>query len=242
MATDENFIDCKCPYCGEAVSFGDDVAGHAAECPNCTESLIVPRETSEFAGKIPLPIVTPRLILRRLVAADWKDILEFMSDERLFEYDEIVPQGEEQVQAWLEKQQYAKITAPNDWFNLGIELQPGRKVIGVLYLNFNERARLQSLVSIDLNQGFQGQGFDTEAMNALLEFCFDGIGLHRVTAWVDSRDAAKCGLFEKVGMRREGEVLKDRFVNAEWGNTVLYAMLEEEYRKSRTGPPRESSR
>src|SRR6266853_359777 len=110
MASDENFIDCKCPYCGEAVSYPGDVAGRAADCPNCMESLVVPREASEFAGKIPLPIVTPRLILRRLVAADWKDILEFMSDEQIVEYDERAPQGDEQVHHWLEKQQYAKIT------------------------------------------------------------------------------------------------------------------------------------
>jgi len=76
-----------------------------------------------------------------------------------------------------------------------------------------------------------------EAVNALLNFCFEAITLHRVTASFDSRDISARRLFEKAGMRREGEFLKDRFLNGQWIDTVWSAMLSEEYAKSRSSPP-----
>src|SRR6266568_3697220 len=84
-------------------------------------------------------------------------------------------------------------------------------------------------VRIYVSRKCQRQGFATEASNAILSFCFDGVGLHRVSAWCDSRNIAACRLAEKVGMRREGEQIRDRYINGEWINTALYALLNEEY-------------
>ena len=86
MITEENFIDFKCPCCHEPVSFPKETAGFVQGCPSCNESLIVPDDGSEVGRPIPLPIATPRLVLRRLAAGDWKDLLELMSDEEFFHY------------------------------------------------------------------------------------------------------------------------------------------------------------
>src|ERR1039457_3211455 len=81
MITEESFIDFKCPYCGDSVSFPRESAGLAQACPNCTQSVIVPDDGSEVGHQIPLHITTPRLLLRRLAGGDWRDLLELISDE-----------------------------------------------------------------------------------------------------------------------------------------------------------------
>ena len=116
MDIDENFIDCKCPCCGEAVSFTEHSARRVEKCPNCSEDLVVPGDGSEVAGKIPLPITTPRLVLRRLAPADWKDLLDFLSDEELFQYVDNYPIGEKQVLEWLDADQHVRLTTPNTTF------------------------------------------------------------------------------------------------------------------------------
>ena len=65
-------------------------------------------------------------------------------------------------------------------------------------------------------------------MEALLGFCFEGLKLHRVAGWCDSRNVAACRLLEKAGFRREGEFLKNRWVHGEWTNSIWYALLEED--------------
>jgi RimJ/RimL family protein N-acetyltransferase len=228
MITEESFVDFKCPYCGEPVSFPQESAGFAQACPNCTESLIVPDDGSEVGKQIPLPIKTSRLVLRRLVTHDWKDLLELMSDEDFFLYQDGVPLDEDHVLRWLESDAHVKLTTPEQSFYLGLEVQDGGKLIGYLSLTFTDPRRLQVTFSIGLNRGFQRQGFALEAVEALLGFCFEGLKLHRVAGWCDSRNVAACRLLEKIGFRREGEFLKNRWVHGEWTNSIWYALLEED--------------
>jgi RimJ/RimL family protein N-acetyltransferase len=229
MNTDDNFIDCKCPGCGGAVSFPDDSAGHVEKCPNCAGDLVVPADGSEVAVRIPLPIATSRLVLRRLAAVDWKDLLEFLSDEELFQYVDNGPLGEKEVLEWLDADRHVKLTTPNTTVCLAIELKPKGKVIGNVYLHSYDAFKWQAGVTIYVGRQSQRQGFASETLNAVLNFCFADIGLHRVSAECDSRNVAACRLAEKRGMRHEGELIKARWMNGEWVNIVLYALLNEEY-------------
>jgi RimJ/RimL family protein N-acetyltransferase len=198
--------------------------------------LIVPGDGSEIGHLIPLPIKTPRLILRRLAGRDWKDLLELMADEEFFRYQEGAPLDEDGVLRWLESDAHVKFTTPDQPIYLGIELQDGDKLIGYLTLAFTDPQRLQVTFSIGLNRAFQRQGYATEAVEALLGFCFDGLRLHRVSGWCDSRNAAACRLLEKTGLRREGEFRKNRWLHGEWTTSVWYAGLEEEYLEADTKP------
>ena len=230
MITEESFIDFKCPACGDPVSFPQENAGFVQSCPSCFESLIVPDDGCEVGYPIPLPTTTPRLVLRRLVGADWKDLLELMSDEEFFRYQDGAPLDEDGILHWLESDAHVKLSTPDQPFHLGIQTQDDGKLIGYLSLIFTDPQRLQVTFSIGLNRSFQRKGFAQEAVKALLGFCFDGLQLHRVAGWCDSRNIAACQLLEKAGLRREGEFLKNRWVHGEWTNSVWYAALDEDQR------------
>ena len=237
MITEESFIDFKCPYCGDPVSFPQESAGFVQACPSCFESLIVPDDGSEVGRPIPLPITTPRLVLRRLAGGDWKDLLELMSDEEFFRYQDGTPLDEDGVLHWLESDAHVRLTTPEQPFNLGIQVQDGGKLIGYLSLVFTDPQRLQVTFNIGLNQKFHRKGFALEAVEALLGFCFKGLKLHRVAGWCDSRNTAACRLLEKAGLRREGEFVKNRWVHGEWTNSIWYAALGEEHLPADTKAP-----
>jgi RimJ/RimL family protein N-acetyltransferase len=239
MITEESFIDVKCPYCQEMVSFPGENAGSVQACPNCTESLIVPADGSEIGQPIPLPIKTARLILRRLAGRDWKDLLELMNDEEFFRYREGPPLDEDGVLRWLESDAHVKLTTPDQPLYLGIELQDGGKLIGYLSLNFTEAQGLQVNFNIGLGRSFHRQGYAAEAVEALLGFCFESLKLHRVACSCDSRNTAACRLLEKIGLRREGEFVKNRWLHGEWTSSVWYAALEEEYLEAESGSPQQ---
>ena len=228
MIAEESFLDFKCPYCRDAVSFPQENAGAVQSCPSCSESLIVPEDGSNVGKLIPLPINTERLVIRRFGPGDWKDLMELMSDEELFRYIEGRPLEEEEILRWLESDSHLKLTTPNQRFCLGIESKDGGKLVGYLGLALTDPLQQQALISVYLNGKYQKQGYALEAVRALLGFCFEGINLHRVSASCDSRHTAACRLFEKAGLRREGEFLKDNFLHGEWANTVWYGLLSEE--------------
>ncbi len=229
MITEENFVDFRCPYCEETVSFPQADAGFARACPNCTETVLVPADGSDVGGRLPLPITTERLTLRRFAPGDWKDLLEFMSDESLFRYMGGGPLEEDDVLRWLEAEVHVKLTTPEQMFYLGIELKEQSKLIGHVGLRFTDP--LQAGLLIILNGKFHGKGFATEALRGLFGFCFGAIRLHRLTATFDTRNTSADKLFTKVGMRREGEFLKSIPSPEGWQSSAAYALLDEEFTK-----------
>ena len=235
MSDEPQFLDFKCPYCRDTVSFTQELAGAAQECPNCFESLVVPHELQEFANPVPVPIRTPRLLLRRLVAGDYKDLEEILGDEETFRYVASLPQDDQSILKWLDADALVKITSPNTTFSLGLESATDQKVIGIIYLHISDE-RNQATIWTYVNRKFQRQGLGTEAMNAVLGFCFNGIGLHRVSAASNSQNAAACRMCEKAGMRREGEFIKDVWQNGGWANTVWFGILAEEHAAARRTP------
>jgi RimJ/RimL family protein N-acetyltransferase len=236
MITEESFLDFKCPHCGEPVSFPESAVGFVQECPGCAESLIVPGPGKEIGRNLPLPILTPRLKLRRFTAGDWKGLLELISLEGTW-VEGMPGEGEEEVLRWLESDSHIRLTTPNQMFPLALELQDGGGLIGYLGLWFTDALRLQARVILSLHPNHQHKGLAREALNGVLGFCFEGIQLHRVAASCDSKNTAACRLCEQVGMRREGEFVKDLcLAGGEWANSVWYAALAENYPGSSSAP------
>lgn len=230
MITEESFVDFECPYCHEPVSFPQTDAGLARACPNCNETVVVPSPGAEKDARLPIPITTPRLILRRLTGADWQDLLEFMGKDEAFRYTSGGPLEEEDVLRWLEADHLVRLTTPEQTFHLGVQMVQGGKLVGTLGLRFIDP--LQVTINVIINPAFQRQGLGTEALHALLNFCFRGIHLHRVMARCDSRNNPGIKLLEHVGMRREGEFIQDTPSHEGWLNTVCFAILREEMERS----------
>jgi RimJ/RimL family protein N-acetyltransferase/ribosomal protein S27E len=229
MLTEENFIDFKCPHCGDVVSFPQDCVGEVQACPICEEDLIAPAEGGEVGLKLPFPMAMSTVTLRRFHVEDWKDLMEVFGEEELLATSNGHPMGEEDLVRWLESERTVKLTTPNQTFYLGIQCMEPQRLVGMVTLRFTDARRLQASVYVRVNPAFQRKGLATEALSSVLHFCFDTIHLHRVTASCDNQNIAAWRLFDTVGMRREGECVKDRMVNNEWVNTVFYALLREEY-------------
>jgi ribosomal-protein-alanine N-acetyltransferase len=225
---EEQFVDFKCPYCGEQVSFPKTFVGLAKECFNCNQPVIVPENGGE-GRRIPLPIATERLILRKFAGADWKDLLQLFSDDDFYAAAPFKLDGEESIARWLETDSVVKLTTPCVPFILAVEAREGAKVIGCLSLGFSDVERLQAIIYIALHRDFQRRGFGVETARGALGFCFKEIGLHRVQGHCDSTNVAACKLFEKIGMRREAEFVQDHKVGDQWANTTACAILRQEF-------------
>jgi [ribosomal protein S5]-alanine N-acetyltransferase len=69
------------------------------------------------------------------------------------------------------------------------------------------------------------QGIATEAVSAMLRFCFQDLGLHRLHAFIHPDNTASRALIEKLGFRCEGLLRENLRVGDEWREDVLYALL-----------------
>lgn len=225
---EDSFLDFKCPYCDDTVSFPATHVGQANECPSCSETLVVPERGSPVGRRLPIPITTSRLTLRRLALSDLEDLAGFMGDEDLFRYFSR-PMDEREVEQWLEADSGFQFTTPGHNFYLAVVRNDTQKVIGWAMLQVEPRFHEQATLGLVIARDHQRNGFGTEAIRAVLDFCLRGIHLHRVVAFCDGRDEAGQSLLEKSGMRYEAQFLEERRDGDAWVDTLWFALLQREY-------------
>ncbi|MFL6153935.1 MAG: GNAT family N-acetyltransferase [Ornithinibacter sp.] len=98
-----------------------------------------------------------------------------------------------------------------------------------------EQARgVQAELGWVLDPGHHGQGYATEAVQALLGLCFGALGLRRVTAGCYAGNERSWRLMERVGMRRETHTVQEALHRSgEWVDGLGYALLAEEWTPER---------
>jgi ribosomal-protein-alanine N-acetyltransferase len=74
------------------------------------------------------------------------------------------------------------------------------------------------------------RGYMTEALQLLLPYAFDHIGLHRIEAACLPHNAASRGLLTKLGFVEEGYARQYLRINGNWQDHVLYGLLKGELR------------
>jgi RimJ/RimL family protein N-acetyltransferase len=85
-------------------------------------------------------------------------------------------------------------------------------------------------------QAAWGQGYATEAAQAVLVWAYATLDLNRVQAETDTRNAASARVLEKLGFVREGTLREDCIVNGEVSDSWVFGLIERDWR-----PPRESA-
>ena len=88
----------------------------------------------------------------------------------------------------------------------------------------------QAEISWVLDPARTGHGYATEALRELLRYCFQDLGVHRVTANCFLGNDTSWRLMKRVGMRRELHAVRGALHRSgRWLDTVAYAILQEEW-------------
>jgi len=98
-------------------------------------------------------------------------------------------------------------------FQWGISRRETGELIGTCTLFSIVPQHRRAELGFALRRAAWGQGLATEAVTALLHFCFETLGLHRLEADVDPDNARCLRLLERLGFRREGH-LRERWHDA----------------------------
>ena len=84
-------------------------------------------------------------------------------------------------------------------------------------------------IGYSLHPDHWGRGYASEALARVLKHAFDAMGLRRIEADIDPRNAASCRLVERLGFVREG-LLRERWqVAGEVCDTALYGLLAHDW-------------
>ncbi|TAJ48367.1 MAG: N-acetyltransferase [Herbiconiux sp.] len=182
------------------------------------------------------PVETSRLLLRPHRLDDFDDLTRYHSDPEVVRYIPWPVRTPEQTrEALAARTRQGVVFEPGQWLVLAIELKGQQRVIGEMLLKYESDTDATGELGYAIAADMGGQGYATEAAEAMLELAFGRFGLHRVIARLDARNGASAALLRRVGMRQEAHHREDEFFKGEWTDTLVFAMLADEWRAAHEG-------
>jgi RimJ/RimL family protein N-acetyltransferase len=143
----------------------------------------------------------------------------------------------DEVREFIAKGIHIDLDTPDTWFQLALAHRVSGTLVGDCGLHFLSSDPRQVEVVITLAPSHHRQGYGSEAVMAILAILFARLGKHRVFASVDPRNSAAIALFTRVGMRKEAHFIESLWLNGEWVDDGIFAMLEREWESRSSAQP-----
>jgi RimJ/RimL family protein N-acetyltransferase len=186
----------------------------------------------------PLVLRSPRLLLRPLCAEDAAPLAAYRSVPEVARFQTWESFDLADATQLVADQATVVPDAPGTWLQLALVLTNSSAVIGDCGIHFIADDGRQVELGITLSPIYQGQGLATEALGSVLEYVFDRLGKHRVTAVTDAENHACAALFRRLGFRQEAHYIENVCFKGAWGSEYLFAMLRREWEARSIGARR----
>ncbi len=177
------------------------------------------------------PLETARLRLRRIHTSDCVDWLAVFNSPGVVNWltDFEGSPRREVIQGFIDWA--GAIFAAQTGIRWALTRKPDDRLIGTCGFHLYEPKHRYAEIGYELHADYWRRGLMSEALAAVMRFCFDRLRLHRLEADTTEGNAASAALLQKLGFSLDG-VLRERvFWRGGHHNLWLFSLLEPEYRR-----------
>jgi RimJ/RimL family protein N-acetyltransferase len=147
------------------------------------------------------PIETDRLRLRRSKPEDADTISAYRSDPAVHRYQGWERTDPEGVRAEIEEMAHRSPGTSGGWTQLSVEDRETGQLVGDVGLSPADDEPGVIKIGYTMSPVFQGRGYATEAVGALVAYAFDTLGADVVRAYASALNLPSIRVAEKVGMQ-----------------------------------------
>ncbi len=165
-----------------------------------------------------------QVTIRKFEEKDIPNKVKWINDpanNRFLHYD--LPLEEEKTRKW-----YRSIITRQDRYDAVIEADGVPcGLIGLLNIDSkNQKAEFYIAMG---EAAYKRKGVAEKASRLLLDHAFGCLALNRVYLYTETKNTPARNLFEKIGFKKEGELIDDLYVRGNRVNRVLYAVKRDTY-------------
>lgn len=168
---------------------------------------------------------TPRLFLREFIISDWQEVHKYASNPEVVKYLPFGPNTVKDTKKFLYRNLGCQQTEPREHFHLAVILKTDGTLIGSGRISITDVGNYEGSIGYCLNQDFWGYGYATEVADALVNFGFHTLNLHRIYSTCDPENLNSAKILEKIGMKQEGFLREHYLIRGEWRHSLLYAII-----------------
>ncbi|MFF2480060.1 GNAT family N-acetyltransferase [Paenibacillus sp. NPDC058071] len=175
-------------------------------------------------------IETDRLFVRTLEMKDRDRFFNYRSMPEVYKYQSWKPEDVSDAEKFISANMAVVPNTRDSWLQLAVCLKDG-ELVGDIGIHFMDDD-FQMEIGYSFSPENQGVGYASEAVRAVIDYLFGGLGKHRITGSVDPDNHKSIKLLEKVGFRKEAHFIKSYRMNDQWYDDCVYAILAEEWKTS----------
>lgn len=180
-----------------------------------------------FPAEFPV-FETPRLRLRAQSLADAPGLFSVFGDGATMRYWSRLPmQTVEEAAARIER--VSKGFAAGDSISWVVIQREDDRLVGTLDLFRFDFSHRRCECGYSLASTAWGKGYMSEVLPVALDYGFGELGLHRIEADTDPRNAASVKLLERMGFQREGTLRERWQVGGEVSDSAIFGLLSWEW-------------
>ena len=161
-------------------------------------------------------INTARLVLREFVMDDCVDVLAYQRDPRYLRFYPWLDRSESEVRDFVQMFLDQQAEQPRRKFQLVIAFPGDTRLIGNCGIRRKPDNDWEADIGYELAPEHWGKGYATEAAQAIVEFGFTEMSLHRISSWCIADNAASVRVLEKAGLRPEGRLRENEYFKGRW--------------------------
>lgn len=172
-----------------------------------------------------------KIILRSLKKADADSLCLAANDRQVFRHISGVPypytlKDAEEYILYVQKRLNEQSS-----YELGITLKGEKEVIGMIGLkNADRDDKFSAEIGFWLGKKYWRQRIGSEAIRLMLDFAFNDINLHKVSAEVMESNEISLRLLEKIGFKKEGLLRESEKRAGKWMNVYYLGLLKKEFK------------
>lgn len=180
-----------------------------------------------------LPIETERLNLRSFECSDFEALGAYHTLPGVQRYLVRRTRDAGDVsRALATMRNHVSLQRPGDTLTLAMERKGDATLLGHVSLHWSDATAGQAEITFVINPAYSGNGYCSEALEAVFELAFDHFRIHRIFARCDGRNHHSVKLLQKLGMRLEAHYREHALFQGEWDEELHFAILNREWRRS----------
>ena len=172
-------------------------------------------------------ISTNRLYLRPYRSEDWERVHLYAAIPEFSQFDVWGPNSVKDTKQFVAECIASAEEQPVVCFQLAVVLRDENVLVGGCTLRLKSAKAEEALLGFAINPDYQRRGIATEAATALIHFGFNVMGVSRIFAECDTRNAASSRVMEKSGMRLVSMLERHKEIKGVMTDSYHYEILSE---------------
>lgn len=180
-----------------------------------------------------MQLTTERLILREYTLDDVPAVLAYQRQDSHIRYYPWTERTRGDVREFVKMLIDWRKEEPRRRFQFAVTLPDSGELIGSAGIRRKPDNDFEADIGYEIAEEHWGHGYATEAARALLDFGFNKLKLHRISASLVADNTPSARVLERLGMTLEGRSRHIARFKDRWWDGLTYAILEDEWRASR---------